>query len=108
MNRRIHIMVATAMLSLASAAAFAGQDCLLEGKVKQANTSNGTKAIYIDFHSAKQYSKDSRCRFNQDSIQFNGLVGSQIATVSPGATVKYRYTIEPGTAPKWQLIQLSI
>lgn len=99
------LIAATASFSTTAAA---DQDCILEGKVKKAEASEGTHSVYIDFHSATRYSNDSQCQFRQDDIEFNGIVGSQITKVAPGAIVKYRYTEQHQAAPTWQLLQVSI
>lgn len=108
MKRVFTLGMGLALTSLASVSALAGQDCILEGEIKKAEASDGTHAVYIDFHTAKRFSADSQCRFRQNDIQFNGVAGSQITKLAPGATVKYRYTREQRAEPTWQLLQVSI
>ncbi|MEM8500819.1 MAG: hypothetical protein AAF542_22580 [Pseudomonadota bacterium] len=108
MRRIITLGIGFMLTGLASVSAMAGQDCILEGEIKKAEASDGTHAVYIDFHTAKRFSVESQCRFRQNDIQFNGIAGSQITKLAPGATVKYRYTQEQHAEPTWQLLQVSL
>lgn len=108
MKRIITLGIGFILTGLASVSAMAGQDCILEGEIKKAEANDGTHSVYIDFHSARRYSDESRCSFQKNDIQFNGTVGSQITKLAPGATVKYRYTEGQHSEPTWQLLQVSI
>ncbi len=89
--------------------AHAAQDCILEGTVKETVTRDGTKSVYIDFHSAKRYSANSNCRFRKRNFEVDSSVASDIIKVRPGATVEYRYSREHrGAEARWELLQVSL
>ena len=86
------------------------QDCKLEGVVKETQSKDGVKAVYIDFHSIKRYSDGTRCNMRGKDVEFDGVVGSQIQQVEPGTGVTYRYIQDDEKAPagQWQLLEVSI